>query len=634
MPLVDPVLDNRTFDDLIAELRLRIPRYAPEYTNFNESDPGMTLIDVFAWLTEQTLFQLNQVPRKNYIKFLKLLGEETSAARPSRARVTFVAAASNKDSISVARGFRISAQLNDGNPPLIFETDRGMDVIGAPLKAVGVYDGATLTAFTSANQQPGTKFHPFGLRPTADSALYLGFTPTGGNPFPAELTFFVFLPPEATAGLPHRSDTPREKPPVNLVWEYRGPSDWTRLNVFDDETLALTHEGYVRLQQPARIVPYLIDRLDPAPLFWIRARIDGQPYLAGKAPRIDMLRPNTVDVVNLSTDRNRNLGQSLGHPEDTFSLNRRPVDPASVLIQVDGSTEQWVRKEDFFASNKNDPHFVVNATAGTIQFGDGTNGQIPPAGASIIAAQFRYGGGARGNLALAGTIKDMVGSLNGIDKVYNERPAVGGSEEQSIDDIIKNGPQILRRRNRAVTAEDFASFAKEIGGVKNAIAVPLRHPDFPDVPVPGAVTVYIVPDTTERPPKASGDLIRSVGDALNQVRLLTTEVYVSGPVFTEIRVEARLEAPAYVSFDAVAKAAQQALDSLLNPQTWQFGRPLFPTDIDRELLKVENVRAIQSRNIFVNGRLQTNTFQSIPTGSGGLVYGAGHLLIVTPEEGQ
>jgi predicted phage baseplate assembly protein len=248
--------------------------------------------------------------------------------------------------------------------------------------------------------------------------------------------------------------------------------------------------------------------------------------------------------------------------------------------------------------------------------------------------QFRYGGGARGNLALNGTIKNMVSSITGIDKVSNERPAVGGAEEQSIDDIIQKGPQILRRRDRAVTPADFASFACEIDGVKNAVAIPLRHPDFPTVQVPGAITVYIVPDSADRPPKASADLIRAVGSRLNEVRLLTTEVYVSGPVFNEIRIEARLAAPPYVSFDSVAQEAQKALDSLLNPQTWPFGKDLSPTAIDRALLSVKNVSSIQNRNIFLNGILQTSPFKAIPTPQGGLVYGAGHLIIVTPEVDQ
>jgi predicted phage baseplate assembly protein len=460
----------------------------------------------------------------------------------------------------------------------------------------------------------------------------LGFTATDVNPFPQELTFFVFLPAQATAGQPQRTDVPPAKPPVSLIWEYYSVNGWARLNVFADETLAFTREGFIRIQQPARIVPYKIDPLDPQELLWIRARIDGPTYLPGKAPQIDIMRPNTVKVVNLSTDRNRVLGIALGHPGEIFDLTRRPVEPTSVVIQVEGSADTWLRKDDFLASKKDDPHFVVNATAGTIQFGDGEHGRIPPAGATIIATQFRYGGGARGNLALAGSIKDMVSSPSGIEKAMNERNAVGGAEEQNIDDIIAEGPQILRRRERAVTPDDFASFAKEIDGVKNAVAIPLRHPDFPGVDVPGAVTVYIVPDTTERPPKASGALIRSVADRLNEVRLLTTEVYVSSPYFNEIRVETRLDAPPYVSFDTVAKNARQALDNLLDPQTWKFGKDLFPTDIDRALLEVKDVRAIQNRNVFVNGRLQISPFEAVPTPDGGLVYGAGHIIIVTPEE--
>jgi predicted phage baseplate assembly protein len=590
-------------------------------------------VDVFAWLTEQTLYRLNQVPRKNYIKFLKLLGRQAAPARPATAQVTFVPAATNKTPISVPQGFRITAQVNDGGAPLIFETSRGMDVIGTPLKAVGVYDGATLEPRTPANEQPGTAFHPFGLRPTTDSALYLGFgnPGPGANPFPQEVTLFVFLPPEATAGQAQASPAPRPEPPVSLIWEYRAASAWVRLNVYADDTAAFTREGYIRLEQPAQITPYKMDRLDPTELLWIRARIDGPPYLSGQAPRVDIIRPNTVEVANLVTDRSRILGVSTGQPNATFSLSRRPVDPPSVHIKVetDSSADEWQQEDDFLASKKDDTHFVVDASAGTIQFGDGTNGRIPPAGATITALAFRWGGGIRGNKATAGLIKDMAGSLTGIEKVANERAATGGSEEEGIDEIIKDGPTFLRRGRRAVTPEDFASFAREVGGVKNAIAIPCRHPDFPGVEVAGSVTVYIVPETTERPPKAPAELIRSVADALNDVRLLTTEVYVSSPQFMQIRVEARLEAPPYVAVDDVARRAREALDTALDPQVWQFGKPLHPSDIDRVLLAVPDVTAIQNRNIYVNGALWTAAYQPILIPDGGLLYGAGHLLIVT-----
>lgn len=76
MPLTVQNLDNRTFEDLVAEAKSLIPVYAPQWTNYNPSDPGITLIELFAWLCEMIIYRVDQVPNKNYISFLKLLGVE------------------------------------------------------------------------------------------------------------------------------------------------------------------------------------------------------------------------------------------------------------------------------------------------------------------------------------------------------------------------------------------------------------------------------------------------------------------------------------------------------------------------------------------------------------------------------
>ncbi len=75
MPLPQPNLDDRTFDDLVAEARAMIPRLAPGWTNYNPSDPGITLIELFAWLTEMMLYRLNRVPDEHYEVFLELIGK-------------------------------------------------------------------------------------------------------------------------------------------------------------------------------------------------------------------------------------------------------------------------------------------------------------------------------------------------------------------------------------------------------------------------------------------------------------------------------------------------------------------------------------------------------------------------------
>ncbi len=73
MPLILPDLDDRRYADLVEEARALIPSYAPEWTNHNPSDPGITLIELFAWLSEMLIYRLNRVSDDNLRTFLKLL---------------------------------------------------------------------------------------------------------------------------------------------------------------------------------------------------------------------------------------------------------------------------------------------------------------------------------------------------------------------------------------------------------------------------------------------------------------------------------------------------------------------------------------------------------------------------------
>lgn len=84
MPIPLPNLDDRSYADLVEEMRALIPRYAPDWTDHNESDPGIMLIELFAWLTETLIYRLNRIPEASEVRFLELLGatfsEEDNAA--------------------------------------------------------------------------------------------------------------------------------------------------------------------------------------------------------------------------------------------------------------------------------------------------------------------------------------------------------------------------------------------------------------------------------------------------------------------------------------------------------------------------------------------------------------------------
>ncbi len=89
MSLPAPNLDNRKFQDIVDDVRRQITRRCPEWTDHNISDPGITLIELFAWMMEGTPYRLNQVPERNYMKFLEMLGVTLESAPPARTQPCF-----------------------------------------------------------------------------------------------------------------------------------------------------------------------------------------------------------------------------------------------------------------------------------------------------------------------------------------------------------------------------------------------------------------------------------------------------------------------------------------------------------------------------------------------------------------
>ena len=93
MPLPTPILDDRSWQQLRDELVRRIPVYTPEWTDHNASDPGITLLELFAFLGENLLFRFNQVPEATRLEFLRLLQVPLRPAQPARALLELTAAA-------------------------------------------------------------------------------------------------------------------------------------------------------------------------------------------------------------------------------------------------------------------------------------------------------------------------------------------------------------------------------------------------------------------------------------------------------------------------------------------------------------------------------------------------------------
>lgn len=637
MPLEAPTLDDRTFEDLVRELRLRIPRYTPEWTDHNESDPGITLIQLFAWLAETLLYRMNQVPERHYIKFLELLGLELEPARPALAHLTFQPAPGVRPA-AVRRGTPVQSQPQGGGLPLVFETEEGLDPVPLALRDVQAYDGHAFTLLTGANDAAGIPYHPLGPTAQVGSALYLGFAGTGDEPtgeglFPSQVRLRFFRPLAAGADVERARHDP---PAVRLVWEAQSaPADsaWRPLKVFRDETLGLTQEGYVVLEGPRGIPRTAAGRLgEGEERYWIRCRLAEGHYEAGREPVVDFVRVNVVPALQLETVQDEVLGSSDGTPGQVFDLERRPVVTSSlelVLELADGEPELWERVDDFLASGPRDHHYTLLPTTGRLSFGDGRRGRIPPFGSTVVARHYRVGGGAEGNVG-AHTVTSLLLEIQGVAGVTNERPAVGGRDEESVEEKKEKAPQVLRHRNRAVTVEDFAALAREVGGVADAAALPLHHPDYPEVDLPGAVTVILVPDSDERPPHPTAALLQAARQHLDRFRLVTTELYVRGPVFLPVSVHLEVAADPFAAFDAVAEDVRRALARFLDPRNQKLGADLYPTRLFELVLGVADVRQVTRLEVRSDGR--TYLTEPVPVPRDGLVHGQDFDVRVVPLE--
>jgi len=123
MPLTIPNLDIRRYEELRAEALRRIPVHTPEWTNFNESDPGVTLIEVFAFLTETLLYRANQIPERNRRKFLQLLGVPLRPASPARGLVAFANDRGPPETVTLGAGTEVRAES------VPYRTQGGLDVL-------------------------------------------------------------------------------------------------------------------------------------------------------------------------------------------------------------------------------------------------------------------------------------------------------------------------------------------------------------------------------------------------------------------------------------------------------------------------------------------------------------------------
>ena len=498
-----PNLDDRTWQDLVTQMRDLIPKYAPQWTDHNPSDLGFTLIELFAFLVEGLTYRLNRVPDKNYIAFLNLLGIKRDPPAPAQAFLTFTAAPSGPAHVPVPQGKQAQGPGSESQLPVVFETDEAIDVLPINLQkalliqwtkssATGTYtDVSTSLTATPANglQIP--------VPPSPDWVeLCLGFDNAAALEIRLRIQLLAAIPLTAPTPLPYGT------PQANVEWHYSiwpnpqnlnpppaptMPDQWPAVPNFPPPAdplipvAGLQRDGTVRLTLPASptwasqppsawtsVTPSVGQAVIKDNYFWLGIRILNQKPAPLKIA-IDYLLFNSASARNaLSIDIPEQLGNSTGQPYQTFALKNQPLfrwpgrgNPFDhLVVTVDGTT--WAQADDFPAGDAQ--VYRLDPVAGEISFGnfDATtpvgqagHGTIPPSGVKIVATSYRYvASGAAGNVG-AGTIGNLRTVVPGIIGVTNLFSAFDGADEEAIGDTLRRAPGELRTKDRAVSADDY-----------------------------------------------------------------------------------------------------------------------------------------------------------------------------------
>lgn len=388
-------LDDRTFEDLVAECILRIPRYCPEWTDFNPSDPGITLIELFAWLTDQMLMRFNKVPRRNYITFLELLGIKLQPPAPAQTKVSFYVTQPDTYPYSIPKGTEVGTERTETEEAIIFSTESDLSI--AQPEIIHFLTAQTL------EERPSSLRDGFGARWSRESdgewrgeeTPLFNEQPEVGN------CFYLVLNPEASLtgnilAITFRgaSATPTGIDPDNppRTWSAWDGEQWISIlikeeddytggfsfNNEDSQDINTLPVGEVIVHLPT---DFPTDNFEGYQGYWLRCHytepIGGQGTYR-QAPKIVGVSlqsiGGSVAVKQSFAIRDELLGISDGKPGQYFTLQNIPVlerrSEEYIAVIPPGSPPQtWTEVRDFASSTPNNPHYILDSLTGTVQFG-------------------------------------------------------------------------------------------------------------------------------------------------------------------------------------------------------------------------------------------------------------------------
>ncbi|MFF3375459.1 putative baseplate assembly protein [Streptomyces sp. NPDC002680] len=609
MALPSPNLDDRRFQQFVDDAKRYIQQRAPEWTDHNVSDPGVTLVETVAHMADQIVYRLNRVPEKNHLAFLDLVGITLFPPSAARTDVTFWLSAPQEETVLLPSGTEAATLRTESEEAVVFATERELAIVPCELGHLVVQNNGVPVADRTADLTEGKDVLCFAEAPSPGDCMLFGLS--------------AAVPHCAIAlDLDSRVDgvgvDPRQPP---LLWEAWTEDGWAACEVDRDGTGGLNRPGEVILHIPGG---HTLSRTGGREAGWLRCRVTeplkNQPFYT-TSPTIRSAEAftmgGTTRAIHADTVYDEALGESTGLPGQRLRLANAPVvgDDPPLLLQSAAGPEGWTDWQvvpHFSASAPDDRHLTLDAATGEIAFGpavrepDGTlrqYGAVPPKGAVLRAHRYRTGGGRAGNVA-RGAVQVLRSSIPYVSEVINREAARGGVDGETVEEAKVRAPITLRAQERAVTLRDYEELARraapETARITCLEGEESEHGAY-------AVRVLVVPQAVPDPggrlrfeQLVPGDaLLQRITRHLDERRLIGTRLAVGPPFYQGVTVVATVHAFRGVDTDRVRRQAHDALYRHLDPLTggtdgkgWPFGRPVQSGEVFAVLQRVPGVELV------------------------------------------
>ncbi len=568
-------LDNDTFENLIEEYRNKIAGIYPEWTDYNYHDPGMTFLELFAWLRENQQYFMEQLGDEHYRAFFRLAGFRPLGRRPAR----ILAELKRDDRIS--RGeLKIPAGTAFESGGLPFETVSDERIPDAEIVRAEQLGPHGIPGFSleveQIRYQGQFRFSPFGMDPETGAAVQLYLTGALKSGREYRISFVIL----ENGRNPGAGDSGSYF--ANLKWEYRTAAGFRELTILSDETCGLLYSGRTAFRMD-RGAPVL-EGGAAIRVSLVSGEYDVPPVITGiSLSQIELAQKQTHVY-----SEGRELGFGTGFPDQVYQLPAEMFLADSIRIEAEnacrpGKMLPWSIAEELYALGPEDRCYIADELSGTVRFGNGWHG-LPPEGKILLKA-FAESAGASGNIkensvlvcrapGYSGKICTMVRSLS-----PGEDPE---TREETLLRILREKDQIWR----AVTLKDYEQLTMQTPGLcLHSCRAWTEERD------PTTVHLVVRPGNGQKTSSLTERQKDAVSSWLESRRLIGTHLKLHSPRY--IRVDTELEVIPAPQYRDSAAILEKEIRKWYEERETVYGEPLLYSELFGRLDALPCVRILR-----------------------------------------